>query len=41
MITDPGAVGFVVTATTADILEITNLDSAASATYDIVIIGEV
>lgn len=41
MITNPQATGFAVTGTTADILEISNLDGAASASYDIIIIGEV
>lgn len=40
-VVNPNADGYVVTATTADILEITNLDGAASADYDIIIIGEV
>jgi hypothetical protein len=35
---DPGATGYVVTATTADILKVTNA-AGASATYDIIIIG--
>ena len=39
-IVNPNANGYVVTATTADILEITNLDGS-SVTYDIIIIGEV
>lgn len=38
---NPNANGYAVTATTADILEITNLDSGASADYDIILIGEV
>ena len=37
----PGANGYVVTATTADILEITNLDSGGAATYEIILIGEI
>lgn len=39
-IVNPNADGYAVTASTADILEITNLDAAA-VTYDIIIIGEV
>lgn len=37
---DPSAAGYAVTASTGDILEIENAD-ASSATYDIVLIGEV
>lgn len=37
---DPSAGGYAVTASTGDILDITNADSAAAATYDIILIGE-
>ena len=39
LITAPDATGFPVTASTADILDITNADAAAVANYKIVLIG--
>jgi hypothetical protein len=39
-LTNPGADGFGVTATTGDILRIANTDSGGSATYEIIVIGE-
>ena len=35
----PGATGYAVTATSADLLKIANADSGASASYDIILIG--
>jgi hypothetical protein len=41
VLSNPAATGFVVTASTGDVLDIANADSGAAASYDIVIIGEV
>lgn len=38
---DPGATGYEITATTADILQIANSSSGTSVTYDIILLGEV
>lgn len=38
---DPGADGYAVTDSTADILKITNSSSGTSVTYDVILIGEV
>ena len=38
---DPSAGGYAVTATTADVLQISNSSSGTSVTYDIIILGEV
>lgn len=40
LITNPGATGYAVTATTADLLRIENADIGAAATYDIIIAGD-
>ncbi len=39
MIGNPSAAGYAVTATTGDILQITNVDSGAAADYDIILFG--
>jgi hypothetical protein len=39
MITAPDATGFAVTASTGDLLKIANADSAASATYTVILLG--
>lgn len=38
---DPGAAGYTVTGTTADVLQIANSSSGTSVTYNIIILGEV
>ena len=39
MVVAPDASGYAVTASTGDLLTVTNADGAASATYDIIVIG--